>query len=77
MAGGLAGLLAGTVDGLGAMTDRSALVVVLGAIGLHAALGLLLGWVVGLVRPLLPSSLAPIDFVRRAWRRLLPGDDEA
>ncbi len=78
VAGGLAGIATGIFDAIGATSGSGALLALLaGAIGLHAAFGLLIGPLFGVLRPLIPPSLAPASLFRAAWRRILPGEDDA
>ncbi len=78
VAGGLAGLLAGLFDGIAALsrTDEG-LALVAGAVGLHVAFGLLAGPFFGTLRPLVPARMSPVELLKRAWRRVMPGEDDA
>lgn len=78
VAGGVAGVLSGLFDGLAALSrSESTLALLAGAIGLHVAFGLLIGPLFGLLRPLVPVRLAPLELLRRGWRRMMPGEDDA
>ncbi len=77
-AGALAGLGTGALDAFSAVGgDGAALAVLAGAMGLHTAIGLLVGPLFGVLRPLVPSQLSPLRLVRAAWRRLMPGAGDA
>lgn len=78
IAGGLAGVVTGMLDALGATSGSGATFALLaGAVGLHAALGLLVGPLIGVLSPLIPPRLAPLSLIRAAWRRILPGEGDA
>ncbi len=76
LAGALGGALAGLVDGLGVASSGGGAAVA-GAVGLHLLLGVALGLVAGVLRPLVPPALDAVTLGRRAARRLWPGRDDA
>ena len=76
LAGALGGALAGLVDGLGVAASGGVRALA-GAAGFHALLGMAVGALAGLLRPLLPADLDAVTLGRRALRRLWPGRDDA
>jgi hypothetical protein len=73
-AGMVGGVFAGAIDVNALVDGESAVLILLGSMGVHILFGVLVGFLFGLVYPLIPPNLTALFLARRVYRSLLPGE---